>query len=102
MPRVSPRGLVIAGVLMDAGRHRRARAPGRRGAGRGCLRIRTACIRAVSAGWVALPRVRCYGPGIHLATEFHIAKPSGWPTGKYKVEISTNGAVATAKEFVVN
>jgi hypothetical protein len=36
------------------------------------------------------------------ATGFHIAKPSGWPTGKYKVEISTNGAVATAKEFVVN
>lgn len=36
------------------------------------------------------------------ATEFHIAKPGGWPTGKYKVEISANGAVVTAKDFVVN
>ena len=35
------------------------------------------------------------------ATEFHIAKPSGWPAGKYKVEIAANGTVATAKEFVV-
>jgi hypothetical protein len=36
------------------------------------------------------------------ATEFHIAKPSGWPTGKYKVEISANGAPVTVKEFAVN
>jgi hypothetical protein len=36
------------------------------------------------------------------ATEFHIAKPGGWPTGKYKVEISANGAVVTAKDFVVD
>src|SRR6185503_18194732 len=35
------------------------------------------------------------------ATEFHIAKPSGWPAGKYKVEIAANGTVVTAKEFVV-
>lgn len=35
------------------------------------------------------------------ATEFHIAKPSGWPAGKYKVEIAANGTVATAKDFVV-
>lgn len=36
------------------------------------------------------------------ATEFHIAKGSGWPTGKYKVEISANGTVVGAKEFMVN
>jgi hypothetical protein len=36
------------------------------------------------------------------ATEFHIAKASGWPTGKYKVEISANGAVVSTKDFVVN
>src|SRR5262245_8291366 len=36
------------------------------------------------------------------ATEFHIAKPTGFPTGKYKVEISANGAVAAEKEFVVD
>ena len=36
------------------------------------------------------------------ATEFHIAKPSGWPAGKYKVEISANGAAVAVKEFAVN
>ncbi|HEV7731598.1 MAG TPA: hypothetical protein VGR62_05515 [Candidatus Binatia bacterium] len=36
------------------------------------------------------------------AFEFHIAKPDGWPVGKYKVEISANGTVAATKEFVVN
>ena len=36
------------------------------------------------------------------ATEFHITKASGWPTGKYKVEISANGTVVGAKEFMVN
>ena len=39
------------------------------------------------------------GPAV---TEFHMAKPSGWPVGKYKVEISANGAPAGAKEFAVN
>jgi hypothetical protein len=35
------------------------------------------------------------------ATEFHIAKPSGWPAGKYKVEISVDGSPAGTKEFEV-
>jgi len=34
-------------------------------------------------------------------TEFHISKPSGWPVGKYKVEISADGAVAASKDFEV-
>jgi hypothetical protein len=38
------------------------------------------------------------GPAV---TEFHIAKPSGWPAGKYKVEISVDGAPAGNKEFEV-
>ena len=37
-----------------------------------------------------------------VATEFHVAKPSGWPTGKYKVEISADGAAVATKEFAVN
>ena len=41
-------------------------------------------------------------PSGAAATEFHITKPSGWPTGKYKVEISANGAAVSAREFVVN
>jgi hypothetical protein len=34
-------------------------------------------------------------------TEFHITKPSGWPVGKYKVEISVDGSPAGSKEFEV-
>jgi hypothetical protein len=35
------------------------------------------------------------------ATQFHIAKPSGWPSGKYKVEIAANNAVVGSKDFEV-
>jgi hypothetical protein len=45
---------------------------------------------------------RTIAPTGPAATEFHIAKPSGWPTGKYKVEISANGLPAGAKEFAVD
>jgi hypothetical protein len=34
-------------------------------------------------------------------TEFHIVKPSGWPEGKYKVEITVDGALAGSKDFEV-
>ena len=35
------------------------------------------------------------------ATEFHIAKPDGWPAGNYKVEVSLNGRSTATKEFEV-
>jgi hypothetical protein len=38
--------------------------------------------------------------GTHV-TEFHIAKPSGWPAGRYKLEIASNGAPVAAQEFEV-
>jgi hypothetical protein len=38
------------------------------------------------------------GPAI---TEFHAAKPSGWPRGKYKVEILLNGTKVDEEEFEV-
>lgn len=38
------------------------------------------------------------GPAV---TEFHVAKPSGWPVGDYKVEISVDGNVVATKEFKV-
>jgi hypothetical protein len=38
------------------------------------------------------------GPAV---TEFHIAKPDGWPAGKYKVEVSANGQPAAAVQFAV-
>jgi hypothetical protein len=38
------------------------------------------------------------GPAV---SEFHISKPDGWPTGKYRVEISADGALAGSREFTV-
>jgi hypothetical protein len=35
------------------------------------------------------------------ATEFHIARPSGWPAGKYRVDIAANGAPVGARMFEV-
>ena len=40
-------------------------------------------------------------PSGGAATEFHVAKPDGWPEGKYKVEVFLNGASAGTKEFEV-
>ncbi|WP_226467365.1 hypothetical protein [Luteimonas panaciterrae] len=34
-------------------------------------------------------------------TEFHISKPDGWPTGKYKLEVSLDGNVVQTKDFEV-
>jgi hypothetical protein len=34
-------------------------------------------------------------------TEFHISKPDGWPTGRYRVEILLNGTSTQTKEFDV-
>jgi hypothetical protein len=38
------------------------------------------------------------GPSV---TEFHIAKPSGWPVGKYTLEVSVDGNSVATKEFAV-
>jgi hypothetical protein len=38
------------------------------------------------------------GPAV---TEFHIARASGWPAGKYKLEVTANGAPAGTREFEV-
>jgi hypothetical protein len=34
-------------------------------------------------------------------TEFHVSKPSGWPKGKYTVQILLNGAPVKSKDFEV-
>ena len=34
-------------------------------------------------------------------TEFHIAKPDGWPAGRYRLEIALNGQPAGARDFEV-
>ena len=38
------------------------------------------------------------GPAV---TEFHIAKPDGWPAGTYKLEVLANGEPAGAAQFTV-
>ena len=34
-------------------------------------------------------------------TGFQVSKPDGWPTGKYKVEVSLDGSVVQTREFDV-
>jgi hypothetical protein len=45
--------------------------------------------------------VQTIAPTGKATTEFHISKPDGLPTGKYKVEVSINGASAGTKDFEV-
>jgi hypothetical protein len=45
--------------------------------------------------------VRTIAPTGKATTEFHVSKPDGWPTGKYKVEVSLDGAPAGTKDFEV-
>jgi len=33
--------------------------------------------------------------------EFHVAKPDGWPAGRYRVDVTANGAPAGTREFEV-
>ena len=41
-------------------------------------------------------------PSGPAATEFHIAKPDGWPAGTYKIEVAANGKSAGTREFTVS
>ena len=40
-------------------------------------------------------------PSGPAASEFHVSKPDGWPTGEYQVEISLNDKPAGTKKFSV-
>ena len=44
---------------------------------------------------------RTIAPKDRERTEFHISKPSGWPAGKYKVEVSLDNQVVQTKNFEV-
>ena len=63
--------------------------------------------KTISARWtfedgqVVKADTQTIAPTGPAATEFHIAKPSGWPVGKYKVEIAVDGSAAESKEFEV-
>ena len=52
-------------------------------------------------GQVVKEETQTIAPSGAAATEFHIMKPSGWPVGKYKVEILVDGASVGTKEFEV-
>jgi len=52
-------------------------------------------------GTLVNEETRDIAPNGPAATEFHIAKPSGWPAGKYKVEVSADGTAVGTKEFEV-
>jgi hypothetical protein len=44
---------------------------------------------------------RTIAPNKNERTEFHIAKPDGWPAGKYKLEVFLNDQSAETKNFDV-
>ena len=45
---------------------------------------------------------RTIAPNNKERTEFHISKPTGWPAGKYKVEVFLNDQSAGMKDFAVS
>lgn len=52
-------------------------------------------------GQVVKQAAETIAPTGPAATEFHISKPSGWPVGKYKVEITLDGSPSGTKDFEV-
>ena len=54
-----------------------------------------------SDGQVVDESTQTISPTGEARTEFHIAKPDGFPPGKYKVEVHLNGQPAGTKEFEV-
>ena len=46
-------------------------------------------------------RTETISPTGDAYTEFHVAKASGWPAGRYTVRILLNGQEAASKEFTV-
>jgi hypothetical protein len=55
----------------------------------------------VDMGLLVNESTQAIAPSGPAATEFHISKPGGWPAGKYKVQVSSNGSAAGAKDFEV-
>ena len=52
-------------------------------------------------GQVVNESTQTIAPTGDARTEFHISKPDGWPTGKYKLEVFLNGFSAATKDFEV-
>ena len=52
-------------------------------------------------GQVVDERTESIAPTGDAYTAFHIAKPSGWPAGKYTLQILLNGQQVQSKDFTV-
>lgn len=52
-------------------------------------------------GQIVDESTRAIAPNNKERTEFHVSKPSGWPAGKYKVEVFLNDQSAGMKNFDV-
>ena len=52
-------------------------------------------------GQVVNESTQTIAPAGGARTEFHISKPDGWPTGKYKLEVFLNGSAAATRDFEV-
>jgi hypothetical protein len=69
--------------------------------------VGTAPTAALKARWtyqdgqVVDESTQTIAPTGDARTEFHISKPEGWPTGKYKLEVFLNGSSAATKDFEV-
>jgi hypothetical protein len=64
----------------------------------------SATLRAVwtyQDGQVVDEQTQTIAPTGAANTEFHVSKPSGWPTGEYKVEVFLDGRSVGTKDFDV-
>jgi hypothetical protein len=52
-------------------------------------------------GQVVNESTQTIAPTGDARTEFHLSKPDGWPTGKYKLEVFLNGSSAATRDFAV-
>jgi uncharacterized lipoprotein YmbA len=52
-------------------------------------------------GQTVSERTESISPTGDTYTEFHIAKPSGWPAGKYTLHVLLNGQEVQTKDFTV-
>ena len=67
----------------------------------------TAAAAALKARWtyqdgqIVDESTQTIAPTGAARTEFHISKPDGWPTGKYKLEVFLNGSSAATRDVEV-
>jgi hypothetical protein len=52
-------------------------------------------------GQVVNESTQTIAPASNARTEFHISKPDGWPTGKYKLEVFLDGSSAATRDLEV-